>query len=311
MLSLVIPVYNNAESLPRLFAAIEGIRRDLPGAFEVVFVIDGPSDGSGDIISAHAAQWTIPTQVVRLSRNFGSFPAVSAGLLHARGTHMAVMAADLQEPPELILEFHRRLASGEADVVFGQRVSRADPWLSRMASDLYWGLYRRIVSQDMPRGGVDVFGCSAAVRDHLRSLPEASTNLVGLLFWVGYRRAFVPYTRVARQEGRSGWTISRKIRHALDSIFSFTDWPIRLLLWVGLIGTVAPIIASAIVIAGWAAGRIPVLGYTPLMLAILFFGGLTTLGLGIVGQYLWLTLANTRRRPTFIVSTIEQQDRHE
>lgn len=309
MFSLVIPVYNNASSLPRLFAAIEAMHRDIRGAFEVVFVIDGPTDGSGDRISEHAARWSVPTQVVRLSRNFGSFPAVSAGLLQARGTHMAVMAADLQEPPDLILEFHRRLQAGEADVVLGQRISRADPWLSRMTSDAYWALYRRIVSQEMPSGGVDVFGCTAAVRDHLRSLPEASTNLVALLFWVGFRRAFVPYTRVAREEGRGGWTLSRKLRHALDSIFNFTDWPIRLLLWVGLFGTAATVAAAVAVLAGWATGRIPVLGYTPLMLAILFFGGLTTLGLGIVGQYLWLTLANTRRRPMFIVASIERHER--
>jgi hypothetical protein len=158
-----------------------------------------------------------------------------------------------------------------------------------------------MVSSDMPAGGVDVFGCTSTVRDELVALPESNTNLVALLFWVGFRRAFVPYERQARQEGQSGWTMGRKIRHALDSIFNFTDLPVRALLWLGAVGTTMASIAGVTVFVAWWLGHVPVLGYTPLMLVVTFFGGLTALGLGIVGQYLWLTLQNARRRPNYIV----------
>ena len=305
MLSLVIPVYRNQDNLPRLFQAIDGLAQRMPNGFEVVFVIDGSPDQSLDLIRKHVETTPVRAQVIELSRNFGSFAAIAAGLRHAEGSHIAVMAADLQEPPELVLEFHRLLAGGEADVVLGFRSRRADPLWSRALSSAFWMVYRRLVSHEMPAGGVDVFGCTAAVRDVLVTLTESSSNLVTLLFWVGFRRVLVPYERQARQEGHSGWTLGRKIRYALDSIFNFTDLPVRALLWLGAAGTTLALVAGVTVLVGWWMGRVKVLGYTPLMLVVTFFGGLTALGLGIVGQYLWLTLQNARQRPNYIVRSAQ------
>lgn len=301
MLSLVIPVYNNEESLPRLFTELEGLATRLDDELEVVFVVDGAPDRSLEILRSHLPQWHLRTQLVELSRNFGSFAAIAAGLQRATGEWLAVLAADLQEPPELVLEFHRRLKAGEADVVFGYRTRRADPFVSRLLSQAFWSVYRRLVVRDMPPGGVDVFGCTSQVRDRLLELRESNTNLVALLLWLGFRRTFVPYERRARQEGRTGWTVGRKLRYALDSVFSFTDLPIRILLSLGAIGTLAALASGVVVLVAWAMGRVPVLGYTPLMLVITFFGGLTALGLGMIGQYLWLALQNSRQRPNFIV----------
>jgi glycosyltransferase involved in cell wall biosynthesis len=305
MLSLVIPVYRNEENLPRLFEALEQLESRLQHSLEVVFVVDGSPDRSLERIRDRLSNWSVSAQLVELSRNFGSFAAITAGLRVARGEWCAVIAADLQEPPELVIEFERVLAAGEADVVFGYREGRADPWLSRLLSQSFWSLYRRFVVPDMPRGGIDVFGCTRQVRDALVDLREVNTNLMALLLWLGFRRAFVPYTRRLRLEGRSAWTTGRKLRYALDSIFSFTDLPIRALLVLGTLATIGSIAGAVTVIIAWALGLVPVLGYTPLMLAIISFGGLTALGLGIVGQYQWLSLQNTRNRPTAIVRRIE------
>ena len=301
MLSLVIPVYNNEENLPRLFRELEGIAGRLEDDLEIVFVVDGAPDRSLEVLRAQLPHWHLRTQLVELSRNFGSFAAIAAGLQRGSGEYLAVLAADLQEPPDLLLEFHRRLRAGEADVVFGYRARRADPWTSRVLSQAFWSIYRRFVLKDMPRGGVDVFGCTRQVRDRLLELREVNTNLIALLLWLGFRRAFVPYERRPRREGRTGWTVGRKLRYALDSVFSFTDLPIRILLSLGALGTVAAVIAGVVVLVAWWLGRVPVLGYTPLMLVITFFGGLTALGLGMIGQYLWLALQNSRNRPSFIV----------
>jgi glycosyltransferase involved in cell wall biosynthesis len=305
MLSLVIPVYRNEENLPRLFEALEQLALRLQHPLEVVFVVDGSPDRSLERIRERLSTWPLSAQLVELSRNFGSFAAITAGLRVARGQWCAVIAADLQEPPELVLEFERVLAAGEADVVFGCREGRADPWLSRLLSQSFWSLYRRFVVPDMPRGGIDVFGCTRQVRDALVDLREVNTNLMALLLWLGFRRAFVPYTRRPRLEGRSAWTAGRKLRYALDSIFSFTDLPIRALLVLGALATIGSIAGAITVVVAWALGLVPVLGYTPLMLAIISFGGLTALGLGIVGQYQWLSLQNTRNRPTAIVRRID------
>ena len=305
MLSLVIPVYKNEANLPRLFQDLEAFAARLPDDLEVVFVVDGSPDQSLSLLRQQLPGWSIRSQLVELSRNFGSFAAIAAGLRHAQGELMAVMAADLQEPPELVLEFHRILKAGDADVAMGYRTGRADPLVSRWLSESFWTIYRRFVVPDMPRGGIDVFGCTRQVRDRLVELRETQTNLIALLFWLGFRRAFVPYERRARDGGRSAWTFGRKVRYALDSIFSFTDVPIRALLLLGTAGTVAAVVAAVTVFVAWWLGHVPVLGYTPLMLVITFFGGLTALGLGIIGQYMWLSLQNSRNRPNFIVKTAE------
>lgn len=301
MLSLVIPVYRNEENLPRLFGELEGFADRVSFPLEIVFVVDGSPDRSLQILQERLPAWRVPAQLVELSRNFGSFAAIAAGLQHGRGDYLAVISADLQEPLELIAEFHRLLAAGGADVVFGHRTSREDPAASHLLSDVFWRLYRRYVVPDMPEGGVDMFACTRQVRDQIAGMREVNTNLIALLLWLGFRRAFVPYARRARLEGRSAWTFGRKVRYALDSIFAFTDLPIRALLLLGAAGTTIAVVAGVTVFVGWATGRVPVLGYTPLMLVITFFGGLTALGLGITGQYLWLTLQNARGRPNFIV----------
>lgn len=303
MLSLVIPVYNNEKNLPRLFRELELFAARLDDDLELIFVVDGATDHSLELLQTQLPSWPLRTTLVELSRNFGSFAAIAAGLQEADGDFMAVIAADLQEPPELIIEFHKILKSGQADVVLGHRARRGDPWSSRWLSEGFWRLYRRFVLPEMPRGGVDVFGCTREVRDRLVELKEVNTNLVALVFWLGFRRAFVPYERRPRLEGRSAWTIGRKLRYAIDSVFSFTDLPIRALLILGALGTAFALVAGLTVFLMWALGRVPVLGYTPLMLVITFFGGLTALGLGIVGQYLWLSLQNARRRPNFIVKS--------
>jgi glycosyltransferase involved in cell wall biosynthesis len=303
MLSLVIPVYNNEENLPRLFRELESFAERFRGDLEIVFVVDGTPDDSLRLLQERLPVWSIRSQLIELSRNFGSFAAIAAGLQRAAGEYMAVIAADLQEPPELVLEFHRILQSGKADIVLGHRTGRADPWWSQMLSECFWRLYRRFVVPDMPKGGVDVFGCTSTVRDRLLELKEINTNLIALLFWLGFRRAFVPYDRRPRLEGRSGWTFGLKLRYALDSIFSFTDLPVRALLLLGGAGTTFAVVAGVTAFVFWALGDVPVLGYTSLMLVITFFGGLTALGLGIVGQYLWLSLQNVRDRPKFVVKS--------
>jgi polyisoprenyl-phosphate glycosyltransferase len=303
MLSLVIPVYKNEANLPRLLRELEALSARVPDLLEVIFVVDGSPDACLETLRDRLPSWPVPSQLIELSRNFGSFPAITAGLRYGRGDFFAALAADLQEPPELVIEFHRLLKSGAADVVFGHRTGRADGWLSRAASEWFWMLYGRFVVKDMPRSGIDVFGCTRQVRDRVLDLKEVNTNLIALLLWLGFRRAFVPYQRRARLEGRSAWTIAKRFRYALDSVFSFTDLPIRALLVLGTVGTSAACLASLTVLAAWLMGHIPVLGYTPLMLVISFFGGLTALGLGIIGQYLWLSLQNARARPAFVVKS--------
>ncbi len=303
MFSLVIPVYRNEHSLDRLLAALSGLKERLPEELEVVFVIDGSPDRSLEVLSNRLPSVPFRSQLVSLSRNFGSFPATVAGLRAASGDRFGVLAADLQEPPELILRFQELLAAGKCDIVFGCRSGRADPWLSEFLSGLFWWIYRRFVVKDMPPGGVDVFGCGRLVRDRLLELKEVNTNLIALLFWLGFRREFVSYARLPRLEGKSAWTFSKKLRYCLDSLFNFTDLPIKLLLYLGAGGVTFAVILSLAVAIAKLSKAIPVPGYAAIVLTVMFFGALTSLGMGILGQYLWISLQNSRNRPSFVVST--------
>lgn len=311
MFSLVIPVYKSEAHLDRLLQQVAALNTALERQLEAVFVVDASPDRSYSILQSKLHSEPFSSQLLLLSRNFGAFQAVAAGLTAAKGDFLAVIAADLQEPPELILTFYSLLKKDEADVVFGTRTSRADPLLSRWMAEAFWHLYRRFVICDMPHGGIDVFGCNRRVRDELIAFRESNTNLVALLFWVGFRRAFVPYSRAPRASGKSSWTLRKKARYFLDSIFNFTDLPIQLLLFSGMGGLMLALVWGLVVFVSKILGHIPVPGYTALVLAVLFFGGLTTFGLGVVGQYLWLTLQNTRHRPNYIVASSDSYPRGE
>jgi polyisoprenyl-phosphate glycosyltransferase len=301
MLSLVIPIYRNEENLDRLLTELATLPSRIPDAIEIVFVVDGSPDHSYEILQHRLPDLPINSQLLSLSRNFGSFSAIAAGLESGKGDHFAVLAADLQEPLELVVTFSRLLRDDVADITFGVRSGRSDPWLSELFATVFWGIYRRFVVPDMPPGGVDVFGCTRKVRDRLLSLREIDTNLVALLFWLGYRRHYVPYVRQPRLEGASAWTFAKKLRYCLNSIFNFTDLPVRVLLGTGAAGSAIALTLGITVFICRLLGVIGEPGYTPIILAIMFFGGLTTFGLGIIGQYLWLSLQNSRNRPNYIV----------
>ncbi len=307
--SLVIPVYKNEASIPRLLDSLTAMNQKLSGQLEAVFVVDGSPDQSYGLLRDAIPNLSFAAQLLTHSRNFGSFPAIRSGLAAARGEYFGVMAADLQEPPELFISFFEILADDECDIAIGTRVSRKDRLMSRLTSGLFWKLYRRLVVRDMPQGGVDVFGCNRKFRDHLLQLEESRSSLVALIFWLGFRRNFVDYERQARQEGKTSWTLSKKLDYMMDSIFSFTDFPIRLLIRIGAIGSVLSIGLVFIVLIARLFDVIKVPGYAPTLLVVLVLGALNLFGLGIVGSYSWRGYENSKRRPMAIVASKIANDR--
>ncbi len=234
--SLVIPVYKNEDSIESLVTVLSQLNKDLGGELEVVFVIDGSPDRSQELLEKLLPASQIRSQVLASSRNFGAFSAIRMGLETASGNFIAVMSADLQEPPELVKEFFQALDTNEYDIIFGVRASREDPWSSTVASQTFWWFYQRFVEPDCPVGGVDMFAMTDSFRDHIVEMREANSSLLGLLFWVGGRRKFVPYHRQAREHGKSAWTLQKKISYLLDSVFAFTDLPVRLMMIAGALG---------------------------------------------------------------------------
>lgn len=305
MLSLIIPVYKNEASLPDLLAAVAELDAAIPDAFQAVFVVDGSPDRCFQILHDQLPTQPFASRLVLLARNFGSFAAIRAGLECADGDHFAVMAADLQEPPELVLDMARILREGAADVVVGVRDGRHDPVLSSFASTLFWRMYRRYVVPEMPVGGVDIFACNQAFRESLLKLEERHSSLVAQVFWLGFRRKTVNYTRRKREHGKSAWTFRKKVNYLTDSVFAFTDLPIRVLIRLGFAGAVLSLLIGLVAFIGRIAGIIAVPGYTATMITITLLGSINLLGLGIVGSYAWRTYENTKQRPLAVAMRTE------
>jgi polyisoprenyl-phosphate glycosyltransferase len=299
--SLVIPVYGNRNTIQPLVEAVRGICDRIDGGLEVIFVVDGSPDDSRDRLVEALSNDRIEARVVEHSRNFGSFAAIRTGMSLAHGEFIAVMAADLQEPPELVIEFLNRLHAGDLDVVVGERASRNDRGDS--LSKLYWLLYRRFVMSEIPAGGADVFACTASVRDVICSLEHVHTSLITQLFWVGFRRRLVSYDR-REAPGESGWTLRRKLRYLSDSVFAFTDLPVRMLWLVGLLGLVVGTMLAIAVVIARAAGAVSVPGYTATILVIILFGSFNMIGLGIIGSYVWRAYDTVKGRPGAIVRDV-------
>lgn len=309
--SVVIPLYKNEGSISRLIEALSAMNHTLGDELEAVFVVDGSPDKTFELLKNAIGQVDFSAQLIAHSRNFGSFAAIRTGLIAARGMYFGVMAADLQEPPELLVAFFKSLSTDECDVAVGIRQGRQDPFLSRMASSIFWGIYRRLVVSEMPEGGVDIFGCNRQFRDQLVQLEESRSSLIALIFWLGFRRKLVGYERHMRQEGKSAWTFKKKIDYMMDSIFAFTDYPIRLLIKMGTLGSILAITMALLVLMAKLVGAITVPGYAATVLVVLIFGTLNLLGLGLVGTYAWRAYENSKQRPLAVVAFKYQNKRSE
>ncbi|SJL83535.1 glycosyltransferase family 2 protein [Vibrio palustris] len=297
--SLIVPIYKNEDNISSLFIALRKIDLKLDYRCEFIFVIDGSPDRSEQLINEIRHEFVRNSSVISLSKNYGSFTAIRAGLEEAKGKYIAVMAADLQEPPSLILDFFEGLENDCYDVVFGQRMSRKDPPMKSLLSNVYWSLYRKIVEPDMPKGGVDIFGCNKKVRDSVIAIEEINSSLVAQLFWVGFRRGFIPYERLERVEGKSAWSFKKRFKYMLDSIFSYTDFPIILLLSLGFIGLVLSIFYIFIIFIAYALGDIEQPGFASQSLLITVFGCSVLFSQGILGCYIWRILENSKKRPLY------------
>jgi glycosyltransferase involved in cell wall biosynthesis len=299
LVSVVVPVYFNADSLPRLAARLGEVADAADHDVEIIFVDDGSEDESWKRIE-EIARGTPRARGVRLTRNFGSQMAILAGLAETKGAAAAVLSADLQEPPELLPEMVAAWRKG-ATAVLAVRRSRPEGWTTRAAAGLYYGTLRRLAFTEMPSGGFDCFLVGRPAIDFLVENREIHTSLPGLLLWAGFPTALVAYDRVARQDGGSRWTFAKKIKYFLDSVISFSYAPLR---WMSVTGAGLAILAFlyALFLAAFKVfhGQ-PIQGWTSLMVALAFFSGVQLLSLGILGEYLWRTLDAARSRKGYLV----------
>jgi len=306
--TVVVPVYWNEATLPALVERLRAVGEQLrPDELELLFVDDGSGDGSFALLQ-EAAQRDARVQVVRLSRNFGSNAAILAGLTYARGDAVVVLAADLQDPPELIPELVAGWRDG-AEVVVAARRSRNDPLVGRFFSAGFNRLFRRFVFRDFPPGGFDFLLVSRRVARVLARMAERNSYIFGQAFWVGFERRVVEYDRGEREGGRSRWTLGRKAKYFVDAFTAFSYVPIRAASLIGFLMALAGFVYAAVLIVLRVTGVLAnAPGFAALAVLILVAAGAQLIVIGIIGEYLWRVLEESRRRPAFIVDTAVNLD---
>ena len=307
-ISVVVPVYCNSETLRALMDELEKASRTLKGyAVEFVFVDDGSTDDSYEMLRQMSSDNRV--RVVKLSRNFGSNAAIHAGLTHAVGEAVVIISADLQDPPEMIPDLVREWEKG-FQVVLAARTNRVDGFLTRFFAAIFNRLFKKFVFKDFPRGGFDFALVDKKVRTILVDLREKNSYIFGQVLWIGFKRTVLHYERGARRGGRSHWTFVKKIKYLIDAFTAFSYLPIRLMAGLGfLIAGLGILYAITIVtLAVFFDYRIPT-GWASLVIIVLTTSGTQLILMGVLGEYLWRVLDESRHRPLYVVESVVEKNR--
>lgn len=303
-LSIVIPVYYNADTLKLLYDDLKAKVLSELDEYEIVMVDDGSGDDSWNVINELKA---VDSNIVavKLSRNFGEHSAILAGLSVCTGDCAVTKQADLQEDSSLIIKMYESWKSGNK-VVLAARATRKDSATTKLFAGLYYKLIRRFVTDKMPKGGCDCYLIDRQAIDTLLGLDETNSSLTMQVLWVGYKTDVIYFDRDERKAGKGRWTFAKKFKLVLDSFVSFSYIPIRLMWITGVLFFIFSVITAISVFVEYFTAGTPIAGWSSLMCVILLASGLVLWMLGMLGEYIWRTFEASRNRPPFIIDEIKK-----
>lgn len=299
-ISIVIPVYYSADTLMDLYRDMKEKILDAIGDYEIVMVDDFSGDNSWEIMNAIRDMDPENVKLVKLSRNFGEHAALLAGMSVCTGDCAVTKQADLQEDSGLILEMYEKWKEGNK-VVLAVRRSRDESRVKVFFANCYYGIVRRFINKNMPRGGCDCYLVDRKVIEVLERLDEKNSSLTLQVMWAGFRTAMVPFDRLDREKGVSRWTFAKKFKLVMDSMMSFSCFPIRFMEILGVVFDLFAVIMFIQILVEYFTKGIPIAGWASLMSVVLLSFGLVFLMLGLLGEYVWRTLDAARTRPPFII----------
>lgn len=304
ILSIIIPHYYNELNIPDTIPRILALGPQLPGyQLELVLIDDGSGDRTLEMLIDWQRREPELIRVVKLSRNFGTMGAIQAAMTLVTGDCVVMITADLQDPPELILEMVSHWERG-TKAVLAVRTGREEGWLKTLFANTYYALLRKYALPDFPAGGFDYFLVDRQVVRDLNAIHEKNTHLMSLIWWLGYRPVLLPYVRRERTKGRSRWTLAKKIKLFVDSFVAFSYLPIRAVSVVGLVVALFAILYAAFIIIRWSVMGPQVRGWSSIMVVVALTAGIQMMMLGVLGEYLWRTLDETRKRPGYVIDQV-------
>ncbi|MEO1623636.1 MAG: glycosyltransferase family 2 protein [Bacteroidota bacterium] len=300
-ISVVIPVYNEEKNIYLLHQRLSDILQKMNIRYELVFVNDGSADRSMALIKG-LSESDECVKFLDFSRNFGHQIAVTAGLDYTSGDAVVIIDADLQDPPELIVDMYKKRQEG-FEVVYAKRKTRkGESWLKLLTARVFYRLLSRITSISIPVDTGDFRMIDRKIVNILRKMPEKNKYLRGQISWIGFRQTYVEYERQERNAGETGYTYKKMIRFALDGVTGFSDLPLRIVTYFGIIVSAFAFVVTIYAIYARFILRDYEPGWTSLILSVLFIGGIQMIAIGIIGEYLSRMNNNIRNRPLYIVN---------
>jgi len=302
-ISLIIPIYNEEQTLPELYRRLCSLFEELDASVEVIFVDDGSRDRSGEILQGLLAGDS-RLRLVRLSRNFGHQVAITAGMDYSSGRAVIIMDADLQDPPEVVREMIARWREGY-EVVYGIREERrGETFFKRFTASLYYGILRRLTDMEIPEEVGDFRLADRKVIDSLRGVRERNRYVRGLFSWVGFRQTGVRYVRAERFSGKTHYPVRKMLKLAVDGIIGFSYMPLRLALNLGFLVSGFSFFYGISAVVHKLMGGPAVTGWTSMIVAVFMLGGIQLIILGIMGEYLARMYDEVKHRPLYIVDRL-------
>lgn len=304
-LSVIIPVFNEAENLPTLHGRLTRALVNLGMEYEIVLVDDGSQDESPEILRRMEAE-DQRIVIVEFARNFGHQVAISAGLEHSRGRAVCIMDADLQDPPEVLHLFLAKWREGW-DVVYAVRTERKEWWGKRLAYAAFYRLLQRVANIEIPLDAGDFCVMDRKVVDMLVRMPERNRFVRGIRSWVGFKKIGVPYERQARHAGVPKYTFSKLIYLALDGLVSFSHMPLRVITVLGFtVSFLSFLVALFYVIKKLTIG-VGVAGFTTLVVSIFFLAGIQLMTIGVIGEYIGRISDEVKHRPLYVARRVTRR----
>jgi polyisoprenyl-phosphate glycosyltransferase len=300
LISIVVPVHNEEEALPALYARTQEALADLE--HELIFVDDGSSDRSAELIEAWVGD-AANVSLVQLSRNFGMEIAMSAGIDHARGDHVVLMHADLQDPPELIPDMLRIAGEEDADVVFARRIGREESRTKRVLATGFYTLMSKLARVPYQGQAGDFRLMSRRVADTVRAMPERRRFLRGMVAWVGFKQVPIEYRRAGREAG-GGASYPALFRLAAEALTSFSDVPLSLATYVGAFTATLSALAATTILVLAILGAVTSTTSVWILIAVLFLGGVQLMSIGVLGRYLAHVHDQVVERPLYLVQRV-------
>ncbi len=299
-ISVIIPVYNEEDNIHKLHERLKSVLDQIKVTYEMIFINDGSHDNSMPMIRALSKQYP-EVRYIEFSRNFGHQVAVTAGLDKSNGNAVVIIDADLQDPPELIIEMYQKMKSGY-QVVYAKRKQRKGESLFKLwTAKLFYRILSRITSISIPVDTGDFRIMDRKIVEILKEMPEKNKYLRGQISWIGFNQTFVEYERQERLGGETGYTFSKMLRFALDGITGFSDLPLKIVTYFGFVVSIFAFFVMLYALYSRYIIEDYVPGWASLMIVILFIGGIQMIAIGIIGEYLSRMNNNIRNRPLYII----------